>query len=83
MKITFKIKHSRLRRKRGKKEGKKKSMASILYVNAKALKAYVVFQRQRQNHLLHCLFLENTSKASHSTPWRIKEHEKDSGEFTE
>lgn len=53
-------------------------------MNAEALKAYVVFaERQRQNHLLRCLFLENTSKASHSTPWRIKEHEKDSGEFTE
>lgn len=76
----FITEHRSLKRKRG----GKKLILNIWYLNAEALKVYVVFaERQRQNHLLHCLFLENTSKASHSTPWRIKEHEKDSGEFTE
>lgn len=44
MKITFNIEYHSLKRKGG---GKKKSIPNIWYVNAKALKVYVVFQRAK------------------------------------
>lgn len=44
---TFKIKLSSLKRKRGGFFFFFKSIANIWYVNAKALKVYVVFQRDK------------------------------------